>query len=994
MPGKREGRVPSYLPFLLILLVAFGSFPVHALDGQGGLRDSQLGTTLQTSTRTIQQATQVCLTPSPGDVSTVQMQATSTNSTIVGHVIPKVRAGKATLKGRMPGHFILHIELVFKLRNPEQFSKCLASISDPSSPDYGHFLNATTLEPYIPTPGQKSSIVSYLSRMGLDVVEGASPLVLKLSGPVKTIEKAFGVRINVYAEEANMGFYAVDSDPMMPQNFASVVNGIMGLDNSTRPIHAEYPCSGPYCPQGIQVGYSLSSLYGNGYDGTGQKVAIIDVPGDPNIQTTINTYSAQYGLPSTTLDIRYPDGLPSSYDSGWAVETALDVEAVHAVAPGATIVLLYDQVDPMNAIDYVATNHLATIVSNSWSYACVSGRCSDVQLAQQLPSYVSSWHNRLAVDAAQGLTILFASGDEGATPDGTAYGTEFPASDPNVLAVGGTNLALSGCGYFTCSGYASETGASISGGGYSGYFAEPSWQTSTIGARSGRAVPDISMIGQSPYFWTYLTGHSPLWFGVYGTSLSTPLWAGFLAIALQMKGSGSFGNLGPRLYQVANSPSYSSLFHDVISGSNGYSAGPGWDPVTGWGTPIASALAPILANPFVSTDKTTYAQLESILFTGTGFTPGGSISSCISTNNVAGVGLCVSQPNADGQGNVGGSMQVGTNIPPGPQKFWVADISTGRDSNAVQLTITSPVTVTVTRTVTSTVSSTSYTTRYTTTTTTSYTSTSTLTSTIPTLTTVVLVPLTVTSTVQSTQYLTSILTTTLTSYTGTTTSTSTIPTTVALVPLTMTSTDQSTQLLTSILTTTVTSYTGTETSTSTIVVPTTVVLVPTTVTSTVQSTQYLTSILTTTVTSYTSTWTSTSTIPTVTTVVLLPSTVTSTIQGTQYLTSILTTTVTSYTSTTTSTSTSMVYTTVTASPGGAGAGESSPLAYLGFISLLAVTVGHRVTAGKSWRVRRVISHRGLLTASALRSLSPHFVDLRDTILSRPKSLVERRCSSS
>ncbi len=711
----------------------------------------------------------------------------------------------------MPRDFTLRIELVFKLRNPDQFSKCLASISDPSSPEYAHFLDATTLAPYMPTPGQRSSIMSHLSRMGLEVTEGASPLVLKLSGSVKTIEKAFGVTMNLYAEKANAGFYAADSDPMMPQNFASIVNGIMGLDNSTHPIRANHPCSGPYCPQGIQVGYSLSSLLGNGYDGTGQKVAIVDVPGDANIQSTINTYSTMYGLPSTTLDIRYPHGPPSSYDSGWAVETALDVEAVHAAAPGATIVLLYDY-DPMNAIDYVATNHLATIVSNSWSYACGSGApCSDTQLPS---SWVSSVHNRLAIDAAQGLTMLFASGDNGARPDGAIWGTEFPASDPNVLAVGGTNLALSGCGYDTCFGYASETGASISGGGYSGYFAEPSWQTSTIGARSGRAVPDISMIGQIPYFWTYLTGSG--WFGVYGTSLSTPLWSGFLAIVLQMKGGSPFGNIGPLLYQTASSPLYSSIFHDVTSGSNGYSAAPGWDPVTGWGTPVASLLAPAFAG----------------------------------------------------------------------------------------------LTVTLTLTSTSVLTSISYLSLTTTRTDTSYTSTTTSTSTIPTVTTVVLVPLTVTSIVQSIQY------------------------------------------LTSILSTTVTSYTGTQASTSTVVVPTTVVLVPSTVTSTALSTQFLTSTSATTVTNYTSTETSTSTILVPTTVVLVPSTVTSTEQSTQYLTSTSTTTVTNYTSTLTSTSTSLVYTTVTVSQGGVGAEASSPLAYLGFMSLLAITAGRRVIAGRSWRTPR------------------------------------------
>jgi hypothetical protein len=121
--------------------------------------------------------------------------------------------------------------------------------------------------------------------------------------------------------------------------------------------------------------------------------------------------------------------------------------------------------------------------------------------------------------------------------------------------------------------------------------------------------------------------------------------------------------------------------------------------------------------------------------------------------------------------------------------------------------------------------------------------------------------------------------------------------------------------------------------------------------------------------------------------------VTSTVQSTQLLTSILTTTVTSYTATTTFTSTSVVYTTVTANPGGAGAGASSPLTYLGFISLLAVMVGRRVTGGKGYRIRHLTCHHGLL-ASSPRSLSPYLVDRRDTILSRLKSLVDRRCSSS
>jgi xyloglucan-specific exo-beta-1,4-glucanase len=190
--------------------------------------------------------------------------------------------------------------------------------------------------------------------------------------------------------------------------------------------------------------------------------------------------------------------------------------------------------------------------------------------------------------------------------------------------------------------------------------------------------------------------------------------------------------------------------------------------------------------------------------------------------------------------------------------------------------------------------------------------------------------------------------------------TTTAPSTQTITRTQLSSTE-TTQLLTSILTTTVTRYTSTQTSISTI--HTTIALVPSTVTSTVQSTQYHTSILTTTVTSYTSTSTLTSTIPTVTTVVLVPSTATSTVQSTQYLTSTTTTTTTSYTSTTTSTSTSVVYTTVTTTPGGAAA-SSSPFAYLGFVSLLAVAVGGRITVSEG---RRVPKFRSLMRRRCLKT---------------------------
>jgi subtilase family serine protease len=544
-----------------------------------------------------------CLIQHPLEISNTRLQPASTNGSLSGHVIHDIATGRAGSKGELPPTQSIQMELVFAIRNQPQFEACLASIEDPRSPNYGHFLDSNTLSPYLPTPGQKASIAAYFIKRGFSITNGTSPLVLEMTADVKHIEGALGVKMYQYSA-ANSSFYGVSVDPRLPTNFLPIVGGIMGLNDYVKIAPAETPCGPfpptPYCPNGIQTGYSLPPLYASGDNGTGQKVAIVDVPGDPNMQASINTFDTQYGLPATTLNIQYPDGPPSFYDPTWASETAMDVEAVHTIAPGAGIVLLYDDVDLMNAIDYVATNHLATIVSNSWGYACGSSWCSDTQLNQEYPGLISNVDGRLSVDAAQGLTILFASGDEGARPDGSTLGTEFPASDPNVLAVGGTDLTLTGCGSSTCSGYGSETGWSGSSGGYSGYFTEPSWQSSTIGSKSGRAVPDVSMVGQGGAFWVYSTasdrctrgGNSAGWFGCGGTSLSTPLWAGFLAIALQIRGGGSFGNIDPLMYQVASSSSYASTFHDITSGSNnGYSARMGWDEVTGWGTPIANVLA-------------------------------------------------------------------------------------------------------------------------------------------------------------------------------------------------------------------------------------------------------------------------------------------------------------------------------------------------------------------------------------------------------------------
>ena len=582
-------------PFLLLPSLPAAARVVPGASNLFTAAASQTKANPEQPSGTVQTA---CLAPSPSDLSTQTISPSAGTTSLPGQIPPPVAAGVASFASTIPAALQLHMELTFNMRNAASFQQCLNAINDPSSPDFHDFLTSSSLEPYVPTPGERASVTNYLEANGFQVTDGSSPLTLQLTASAAVAEATFGIKIDLFSEKGQVNFYAPATNPSLPGSLAGLIDSIGGLANYTTIARTESPCSGPYCPQGIQTGYSLTSLYGPGYNGAGESIAIADEPGDPDMQSAINTFDSQYGLPSTVLTILHPDGTPSSYDPGWASETAMDVEAVHTTAPGAGIVLLYGSSpsdDPLNLDDYVASHHLADVVSNSWSYDCGTP-CSDTQIPS---AEISSADSRLALDSSMGLTILFASGDSGARPDGTNLGTEFPASDPNVLAVGATNLNLAGCGPTTCSGYSSETGASISGGGYSGFFVEPAWQKAAIGSTTGRAVPDISMMGFAPNVWVYSTasdrcgtgGDSAGWFPCAGTSLSTPLWAGIIGIIIQARGGGALGNFDPALWQLASSSSYPADFHDVTFGSNGgYSAGAGWDPVTGWGTPIASNL--------------------------------------------------------------------------------------------------------------------------------------------------------------------------------------------------------------------------------------------------------------------------------------------------------------------------------------------------------------------------------------------------------------------
>lgn len=355
---------------------------------------------------------------------------------------------------------------------------------------------------------------------------------------------------------------------LLAQSYSSDLHGPPALE-ARPPLHAKPDVTSS--PTGLSVpqirhAYGFDQLSATG---AGQVIAIVDAYGSPSIQSDVATFSAQYGLPAATVNVYYPAGKPKRSNSGWALETSLDVEWAHAVAPQATIALVVAKSaslsDLLTAVDYAASLG-AKQVSMSWGSSEFSSESS----------YDSHFNK-------SGVTFLASSGDSGA-------GVEWPAVSPYVVGVGGTTLYVDSLGNVS-----GETAWSGSGGGVSTYVARPSSQNSWNTA-SNRGVPDVSYdadpnSGVSVYISNY--NGSTGWITVGGTSAGAPQWAGLVALANSTRAT-SLSSTDVSLYAIATA-NYGANYRDITSGNNGtYNAGVGYDFVTGLGSPLAPSLVPAL----------------------------------------------------------------------------------------------------------------------------------------------------------------------------------------------------------------------------------------------------------------------------------------------------------------------------------------------------------------------------------------------------------------
>lgn len=347
-----------------------------------------------------------------------------------------------------------------------------------------------------------------------------------------------------------------------------------------------------YTPSEIRTGYDVPASA----TGAGQTIVIVDAYGSPTIRQDLHVFDAVMGLSDPTLNIIYPGGKPvynplqHHNEANWAFETSLDVEWSHAIAPAATIDLVIaanNAGDVLNnAQQYAVSNHLGNVMSLSFGFpeGLLKGRSGNNGQQDQA-------HAIYKQARAEGMTVLSSSGDFGANNLLPFVNASYPASDPLVTSVGGTNLFLADdgtyegetvwndsdptlCPFGCTAGIFGATGGAPS-------FLFPNRSTSDVSYNASvytGVMTFISFPGVSPGF--YFTG---------GTSEGAPQWAGIVADIDQAAGH-AIGFMNPALFAAP-----STDFHDVTVGQNGLfgpgeSAGPGYDMPTGLGSPDVAKL--------------------------------------------------------------------------------------------------------------------------------------------------------------------------------------------------------------------------------------------------------------------------------------------------------------------------------------------------------------------------------------------------------------------
>ncbi|MGH9476186.1 MAG: protease pro-enzyme activation domain-containing protein [Terriglobales bacterium] len=625
--------------------------------------------------------------------------------TVPGSLRPQARAQFDA--GAMPASVRLQgISLNFNLAPAQQadLAALLAAQQNPASPLYHHWLTPDQFGArFGMSTADLDKVESWLQQQGftLDSVS-RSRTRSRFSGTVGQVESAFAAPMH-YFNLGGVRHFAPASALSLPAAIAPTVLAIGNLDDfrpqpralfrpSVRPNpHFTSSLSGNvyFAPGDIATTYDVAPLQAGGDTGAGQTIAVV---GQSAVALAdIEDFQGAAGLTikDPTLILTPGTGTATIF-SGDEAESDLDLEWAGALATGATIDFVYvgsdTNSDVFTALTFAVDQDLAPIISSGY------GDCEAAEGSEP-----STLEPVLQQAAAQGQTVISATGDEGSTDcsgvtglstaQQEALAVDYPSSSAYVTGVGGTEItaanATAGTSYWAAASSGSDvlssalqyipeiawnddstaSGLSAGGGGASALFAKPSWQTAVPGipADGMRDVPDLALYASPNYpGYLYCTSDTTAWASgqtascddgfrdgatgslttAGGTSFAAPIFAGMVAVINQAAGySSGQGLLNPTLYSLAaNRATYAAAFHDITSGNNdctagsnycssivGFSAGPGYDQVTGLGSVdlhqlvLAWPLNPVPAlaatTTTVSASSSTPALNTSVTFT-------------------------------------------------------------------------------------------------------------------------------------------------------------------------------------------------------------------------------------------------------------------------------------------------------------------------------------------------------------------------------------------
>jgi len=524
------------------------------------------------------------------------------------HVRQATQDGTARFISNLSSAQTLQLVITLPLQNQDELDQLIKNLYDPTSPSYHQFLTVDqfTAE-FGPTQAQYDAVVNFAQANGLTVVNTSPNRVnLQVTGSVANIQRAFHVNMDVYQHPTeNRAFYAPDREPTTGLTFS--LWHVAGLDNFSIPK----PANLTYIPAGTSTkssattgsGPSASFLgsdmraayYGGSLTGSGQVVGLLEYYGTDLADLQTYYTNAKQTYPGSIITLLSTDGTSTSCVDTKAggscddTEQTLDMTQALGMAPGLSGLVMFVGSSDSAIFNSMATHTpLALNLSSSWTWSPADPSTDD--------PYFKEF-------AAQGQNLFQAAGDSAKwTTSGTASEI-YPADDAYVTSVGGTDLSTKSA----AGAWSSETAWADSGGGISpDKIAIPSWQVAAAAScascsQSYRNGPDVSANANFTYYvcadQTTCTANS---YG--GTSFAAPLWAGYLALVNQQRasnGNGPLGFINPTLYTIGTGSSYTANFHDITSGSNGYSATAGYDLTTGWGSPNGTTLLSTLAGTVV-----------------------------------------------------------------------------------------------------------------------------------------------------------------------------------------------------------------------------------------------------------------------------------------------------------------------------------------------------------------------------------------------------------